>query len=399
MADTKVASPHTMTFGQLLKKNVRSYSMFIMLALIFVVFAVLTGGINFSARNVSNIFMQNSYILILACGMVLVIIIGNIDLSVGSIAAFTGAIAAMLYNTGMGLIPTVVFTMLIGSVIGIWQGFWIAFMRVPSFIVTLSGMLLFRGLTYVITNVSPIALQDDGFSVITSGFISSESLMVGETHLLPWIVGAALAVLLVVSSLSSRNNKRGKGFSLEPMPAFVLRNLFVIGLIAILSWKFADFRGLPIVGIVLAIVVTILTFVTNRTVFGRYIYAVGGNARSAKLSGINAELVEFFVFVVMGSLAGLAGLVFAGYMNSALPQAGQLFELDAIAAVFIGGASMSGGIGTVIGAIIGGLVMGVINNGMSLMNIGADWQYVVKALVLLLAVFYDIYTRRKAGLA
>ncbi|MFW5644238.1 MAG: ABC transporter permease subunit, partial [Alkalispirochaeta sp.] len=179
----------------------------------------------------------------------------------------------------------------------------------------------------------------------------------------------------------------------------VLRNLFVVGLIAILSWKFANFRGLPIVGILLAIVVSILTFVTNRTVFGRYVYAVGGNARSAKLSGINAEMVEFFVFVLMGSLAGLAGLVFAGYMNSALPQAGQLFELDAIASVFIGGASMSGGIGTVIGAIVGGLVMGVINNGMSLMNIGADWQYVVKALVLLLAVFYDIYTRRKAGLA
>lgn len=399
MADNSLTTSHTMSFSQLLKKNVRSYSMFIMLALIFVVFAVLTSGINFSPRNVSNIFMQNSYILILASGMVLVIIIGNIDLSVGSIAAFTGAIAAMIYNTGLGLIPTVVFTMLVGATIGVWQGFWIAFMRVPSFIVTLSGMLLFRGLTYVITNVSPISLRDEGFSRITSGFVSSESLMLGETHLLPWIVGAVLAVLLVLSSWSGRNNKKRKGFTLEPIAAFILRNVFVVALIAILSWKFAEFRGVPIVGIVLAIVVTVLTFVTNRTVFGRYVYAVGGNARSAKLSGINAELVEFFVFVVMGSLAGLAGLVFAGYMNSALPQAGQLFELDAIASVFIGGASMSGGIGTVIGAIIGGLVMGVINNGMSLMNIGADWQYVVKALVLLLAVFYDIYTRQKAGLA
>jgi len=388
-----------MSFGELLKKNIRSYSMFIMLALIFIVFAVLTNGINFSARNVANIFMQNSYILILASGMVLVIIIGNIDLSVGSLAAFTGAIAAMLYNTGMGLIPTILLTMAVGAVIGVWQGFWIAFMRVPSFIVTLSSMLLFRGLTYVLTNVSPISLRDDGFSRITSGFISSESLMIGGTHLLPWIVGAVLAVVLVLSAVSSRRNRRRRGFTLQPISAFVLRNVGVIGLIAILAWKFGDFRGLPIVGIVLAIVITILTFVTNKTVFGRYVYAVGGNARSAKLSGINAELVEFFVFVIMGSLAGLAGLVFAGYMNSALPQAGQLFELDAIAAVFIGGASMSGGIGTVIGAIVGGLVMGVINNGMSLMNIGADWQYVVKGLVLLFAVFYDIYTRRKAGLA
>jgi putative multiple sugar transport system permease protein len=388
-----------MTFSQLLKKNVRSYSMFIMLALIFIVFSVLTSGINFSPRNVSNIFMQNSYILILASGMVLVIIIGNIDLSVGSVAAFTGAIAAMIYNTGIGLIPTVILTMIVGSIIGVWQGFWIAYMRVPSFIVTLSGMLLFRGLTYVITNVTPISLMDEGFAKITSGFVSSEALMMGDVHLLPWIVGAALAVFMVISSFSARKSKLRKGFTIEPFAAFVLRNVFVIALIAILSWKFSDFRGLPIVGILLAIVVSILTFVTNRTVFGRYVYAVGGNARSAKLSGINAELVEFFVFVVMGSLAGLAGLVFAGYMNSALPQAGNLFELDAIASVFIGGASMSGGIGTVIGAIVGGLVMGVINNGMSLMNIGADWQYVVKALVLLLAVFYDIYTRQKAGLA
>jgi putative multiple sugar transport system permease protein len=390
---------NTMTFGELLKKNVRSYSMFIMLALIFIVFAVLTDGINFSARNVSNIFMQNSYILILASGMVLVIIIGNIDLSVGSIAAFTGAIAAMIYNTGIGLIPTILLTMAVGAVIGVWQGFWIAFMRIPSFIVTLSSMLVFRGLTYVITNVSPISLADDGFSKITSGFISSEALMIGDAHLLPWIVGLVLAILMVFMSISARRNRRRRGFTLQPVSGLILRNVFVVVLIAILSWKFAEFRGLPIVGIVLAIVVTILTFVTNRTVFGRYVYAVGGNARSAKLSGINAEQVEFFVFVVMGSLAGLAGLVFTGYMNSALPQAGQLFELDAIAAVFIGGASMSGGIGTVIGAIVGGLVMGVINNGMSLMNIGADWQYVVKGLVLLLAVFYDIYTRRKAGLA
>ncbi len=398
MSDSNL-SKHTMTFSQFLKKNVRSYSMFIMLALIFIVFAVLTGGINFSPRNVSNIFMQNSYILILASGMVLVIIIGNIDLSVGSLAAFTGAIAAMLYNTGMGLVPTILLTMIVGAIIGIWQGFWIAFMRVPSFIVTLSGMLLFRGLTYVITNVSPISLRDEGFRQITSGFVSFEALTVGRTHYLAWIVGAVIAVLFVIAAWSARKNKIRKGFTIVPVAAFILRIVFVVALIAILSWKFAEFRGVPIVGIVLGIVVGILTFVTNRTVFGRYVYAVGGNARSAKLSGINAELVEFFVFVVMGSLAGLAGLVFAGYMNSALPQAGQLFELDAIASVFIGGASMSGGIGTVIGAIVGGLVMGVINNGMSLMNIGADWQYVVKALVLLLAVFYDIYTRRKAGLA
>lgn len=398
MTDSKQIS-HTISFRQLIKDNVRNYSMFLMLGLIFIVFAFLTGGINFSSRNISNLFMQNSYILILASGMVLVIIVGNIDLSVGSVAAFTGAIAAMLYNTGIGLPLTVLLTMGVGLIIGVFQGFWIAFAKIPAFIVTLSGMLLFRGATYVLTNVTPVSLRDEGFRQITSGFVSFSALQVGRTHYTAWVVGAVLALLSVIAAVQGRRVKRAKGFEIIPFSAFVLKNLFVVGMILLLSWKFADFRGVPIIVIVLAIVVGLFTFITNRTVIGRYIYAVGGNSRSAKLSGINSEMVVFTVHVIMGSLAGLAGLVFAGYMNSALPQAGQLFELDAIAACFIGGASASGGIGTIIGAIVGGLVMGVINNGMSLMNIGADWQYVVKALVLLLAVFYDIYTRRKAGLA
>ncbi len=388
-----------MSIRQLLKDNIRNYSMFIMLALIFMVFSFLTGGINFSPRNVANIFMQNSYILILAAGMVLVIIVGNIDLSVGSIAAFTGAIAAMIYNAGFGLPMTILLTMLVGAGIGVWQGLWIAYAKVPAFIVTLGGMLLFRGLTYVITNVTPISLRDAGFRQITSGFITIDALVINGVHYLVWIVAAILSVLVVLSSIRGRVNKIKKGFEILPMSIFIFKNAFIVGAIALLAWQFARFRGLPIVVIVLAVVVGVLTFVTNRTVIGRYIYAVGGNAKSAKLSGINADMVIFVVHVIMGALAGLAGMVFAGFMNSALPQAGQLFELDAIAAVFIGGASASGGVGTIIGAIVGGLVMGVINNGMSLMNIGADWQFVVKALVLLLAVFYDIYTRRKAGLA
>ncbi|SIQ39112.1 putative multiple sugar transport system permease protein [Alkalispirochaeta americana] len=398
MSDTRNTSP-TVSLHQLIKENIRSYSMFIMLGLIFVVFSVFTGGVNFSPRNISNIFMQNSYILILAAGMVLVIIVGNIDLSVGSIAAFTGAISAMIYNTGVGLPLTVVFTMAAGVGIGFFQGFWIAFAKIPAFIVTLAGMLLFRGLTYVITNVSPIALRDDGFRQITSGFITLEALHIGRVHYFAWLLGGLCSLVWVLMALQERRGKMKKGFEILPLPAFLLKSLFVVGMILLLSWKFAEFRGVPVIVVVLAVVVGVFTFITKRTVIGRYIYAVGGNAKSAKLSGINSEMVIFVVHTIMGMLSGLAGLVFAGYMNSALPQAGQLFELDAIAACFIGGASASGGIGTIVGAIIGGLVMGVINNGMSLMNIGADWQYVVKALVLLLAVFYDIYTRRKAGLA
>lgn len=398
MSDS-IRSSQTVPLHQLIKNNIRNYSMFIMLILIFAVFSFFTGGINFSPRNVSNIFMQNSYILILAAGMVLVIIVGNIDLSVGSVVAFTGAIAAMLYNTGMGMPLTVLLTMGVGLLIGFWQGFWIAFVGIPAFIVTLAGLLMFRGLTYVITNVSPISLRDDGFRQITSGFVSVDALHIGGQHYFAWLVGAIIAILVIVTSIRARQNKIRKGFEILPVSAFVLKNAFIIGMVALLSWKFAGFRGVPIIVVVLAAVVSLLTFIANRTVIGRYIYAVGGNARSAKLSGINSEMVVFVVHSMMGALAGLAGLVFAGYMNSALPQAGQMFELDAIAACFIGGASASGGIGTIIGAIVGGLVMGVINNGMSLMNIGADWQYVVKAMVALLAVFYDIYTRRKAGLA
>ncbi|MCF7933713.1 MAG: sugar ABC transporter permease [Spirochaetia bacterium] len=372
--------------------------MFLMLALIFIVFSILTGGVNFTSRNITNIFIQNSYILILAVGMVLVIIIGNIDLSVGSVCAFTGAISAMLYNTGMGLIPTLILTVIAGAAIGVFQGFWIAYAHIPAFIVTLAGMLLFRGLTYIITNVTPISLSDDDFRTITSGSISFESLDRGGLHLFALIIGALLAGLYVYFAFRSRKNRIKREFEVLPVRYFLLKMGFFILLTGTLSYKFADYRGIPTVVVVLSLVIAVFVFITKNTVIGRYIYAVGGNAKSAKLSGIDADRVIFIVHVIMGALAGLAGLVFTGYMNSALPQAGNLFELDAIASCFIGGASASGGIGTIIGAITGALVMGVINNGMSLMNIGADWQYVVKALVLLLAVYYDIYTRRKAGL-
>lgn len=397
MIDTKKENQKESIF-QIAKANTRKYSMFIMLALIFIVFSILTGGVNFSSRNFTNIFIQNSYILILAVGMVLIIIIGNIDLSVGSLCAFTGAISAMLYNTGMGLVLTLILTVIAGLLIGVYQGFWVAYAHIPAFIVTLAGMLLFRGLTYIITNVSPISLADDKFKQITSGSITMKSLEIGGIHVLALLVGAVIILFYILFSLRIRRNKRKNAFDLLPVPFFILKISLVTLLIALLSWKFADYRGIPTVVVVLGVVVAIFVFITNKTVIGRYIYAVGGNAKSAKLSGIDSERVIFIVHVIMGGLSGLAGLVFTGYMNSALPQAGNLFELDAIAACFIGGASASGGIGTIIGAITGGLVMGVINNGMSLMNIGADWQYVVKALVLLFAVLYDIYTRRKAGL-
>ncbi len=392
------ANIEQISFLGLAKQNLRKLSMFIMLGLILLVFAVLTNGVNLTPRNITNIFIQNSYILILAVGMVLVIIIGNIDLSVGSVVAFSGALSAMLYNTGIGLIPTLLLSLLIGAAIGVFQGFWIAFVGIPAFITTLAGMLFFRGLTYIITNVSPISLRDDGFKKIASGSLNIPGFTIGSMDGLSIVVMVIAVALVVFFTLRQRRKQISNGFSVLPLRYTILKVASLSALIIFVFLRFAAYRGIPTVALVLFIVTAIFVFLTNNTVIGRYIYAVGGNAKSAKLSGINSEQVVFITHIIMGVLCGLSGVVFTAYMNSALPQAGNQFELDAIASCYIGGAAASGGIGTIIGAITGGLVMGVINNGMSLMNIGADWQYVVKASILLLAVFYDIWSRKKSGL-
>ncbi|MDR2094675.1 MAG: sugar ABC transporter permease [Treponema sp.] len=382
----------------LIKNNIRNYSMFIILILILIVFGFLTKWINFSPRNISYIFIQYSYVLILAVGMVQAIIIGGIDLSVGSVCAFVGAISAMIYNTGVGMPLSLLAALAIGLAIGAFQGVWIAYAKIPAFIVTLAGMLLFRGLTYIITKVNPIALKDDGYKQLASGILDIPALQVGNLHLTALIVGIVIIVLYVIVELVGRANQKRNLFELSPAPVFFGKLIIISALIFSLSYLFGMYRGLPTVVVVLGITILVFHFMLKNTVLGRCIYAVGGNARSAKLSGINSELIVFIVFCIMGFLSGLAAVVSTGYMNSALPQAGNLFEMDAIAACYIGGVSASGGIGTVVGVIVGGLVMSAINNGMSLMNLGQHHQYVVKAIILLLAVFYDVYTRRKTGL-
>jgi len=296
------------------------------------------------------------------------------------------------------MVPTVAISLLLGMAIYSIMGFLVAYLKMPAFIVTLGFLLLFRGLTYIITNVTPISLVDDGFKQIASGMVDIKALMINDVHYTAVLVGLVLFILYVIADIAARQKKIRYGFEVSPIPALIVKILVVGALIGAISWKFATYRGIPIVVVVLGCTVGLFTFISKSTVMGRYIYAVGGNARSAKLSGINSEMVNFIVFLMMGLVAGLAGVVFTGYMNSALPQAGNMFDMDSIAACYIGGASATGGIGSVMGAIIGGLVMAGINNGMSLMNIAAQWQYVVKAIILLLAVFYDIYTRRKSGL-
>ncbi|GHT86792.1 sugar ABC transporter permease [Spirochaetia bacterium] len=394
MSDTTLTKK--ISIGEFFKSNIKSYSMFLMLAVILIIFAVLTGGINLTPRNFTNIFIQYSYVLILAVGMVQVIIVLGIDLSVGSVCAFIGAISAIVYNTGIGMGPSLVVALLVGLGVGAFQGFWIAYLQIPAFIVTLAGMMLFRGLSYIVTNISPIALKGDSYKQLASGFFPN--LMVGDTDLTPLFVGAAICIIFVVADCIGRKSKIENKFEVPPAPLFIGKLVLVCVLVMALAQRFSAYRGLPVIVAVLGITIFIFNFMMRNTILGRYIYAVGGNARSAKLSGINSDFVIFLVFCIMGMLTGLAAVVSTGYMNTALPQAGNQFEMDAIAACYIGGVSASGGIGTVVGVIIGGLIMSVINNGMLLMNMGAAWQQVVKAIIVLLAVFYDVYTRRKAGL-
>lgn len=395
----------TTKFMTIFRNNIRNYSMFLILALIMLIFAPMVNWRNFSARNLTNIFFQYSYVLILAVGMVQCIIILGIDLSVGSVCAFVGALTAMVYNTGVGMPLTVVSGLAIGLVIGAFQGLWVAYARIPAFIVTLAGMMLFRGLTYFVTNINPVSLKDDDYSYLATGTVDEVLKLnpivdAGSFRLFPisLLAGALLVLIFIVAETLARRKKITNGFEVSSTPIFIGKLAIISALVLALAERFAEYRGLPIAVVVVGITVFVFQFILNNTVLGRYIYAVGGNARSAKLSGINSEFITFIVFCFMGLLSGLAAIVSTGYMNTALPQAGLNFEMDAIAACYIGGVSASGGIGTVIGVIVGGLVMSAINNGMSLMNLGQHYQYVVKAAVVLLAVFYDVYTRRKAGL-
>jgi putative multiple sugar transport system permease protein len=377
--------------------------MFIILIVILLVFGPLCNWTNFKGRNITYIFFQFSYVFILATGMVQCIIIGGIDLSVGSVCALVGALSTYIYNTGAGLFVTVLAALVMGFAVGAFQGWFIAYPKIPPFIVTLAGMLLFRGLTYIVTNVNPVNPKDDIYSYLATGTVDGDLLQMEDPVFFDHYPTAFILALLLLAvfwfmEFRNRKSKLANGFDVAP-PAFFIGKLALISILTlVIAERFASYRGLPIIVIVLLVTVGVFHFIMKNTVLGRYIYAVGGNARSAKLSGINTEFITFIVFCFMGTLTGLAAVVTTGYMNSALPQAGNMYEMDAIAACYIGGVSASGGIGTVIGVVVGGLVMAAINNGMTLMNLGAHYQYVVKALILLMAVFYDVYSRRKAGL-
>ncbi|WP_027094117.1 multiple monosaccharide ABC transporter permease [Cohnella thermotolerans] len=381
----------------LFKNNIRQYSMIVALIVITLLFQLLSDGILLKPLNVTNLIQQNSYILVLAIGMVLVIITGHIDLSVGSVAAFVGAISAiMMVDHHMPFWAALILSLLIGAAVGAWQGFWIAYVRIPAFIVTLAGMLLFRGLTMVVLNGQSIAPFPKLFQKMSSGFLPDIDGN-GSIHTLTLIIGVVLSLLTVVQEFRNRRTQRKYEFDVLPMPWFIAKLVAIVAVINVFTYVLAEYKGIPFILIILFVLVVAYSFVMKKTVMGRHTYAIGGNEKAAKLSGIKTKRVTFWVFVNMGALAALSGLIYAARLNAATPKAGTNFELDAIAACFIGGASASGGIGTVMGAIIGGLVMGVMNNGMSLIGLGIDWQQGIKGLVLLLAVGFDIYNKNKTA--
>ena len=378
-----------------LKGHLREYGILFALIAIMAFFQIATGGILLKPVNLTNLILQNSYIVIMAIGMLLVIVAGHIDLSVGSVLGFIGALAAvMIVNWGVPYLLAGVICLAAGAVIGMAQGFWIAYFRIPSFIVTLAGMLVFKGLTLWLLAGQSVGPFPPTFQLISSGFLADPFGMDGF-NLLSLLIGVALAVGLLVLSVRARQSQAKTGAPAEPFAFFAAKNALIFVAIIYMSYLMADFRGLPNVFIVMALLIAIYSFVTARTTVGRRIYAIGGNEKAATLSGINSKRLTFFTFANMGMLAALAGLVFAARLNTATPKAGATFELDVIAAVFIGGASMSGGVGTVVGAVVGAFIMGVMNNGMSILGIGIDWQQVIKGLVLLAAVIFDVMNKQK----
>jgi len=383
------------TYGGFLKNNVREYGMLLSLVAIMVFFQVMTDGTLLRPLNLTNLVLQNSYIVIMALGMLLVIVAGHIDLSVGSVSGFIGALAAVLMvNYNWNFVAASLACLVAGAIIGGAQGWFVAYLKIPSFIVTLAGMLVFKGLALALLQGQSIGPFPEAFQLLSSGFIpdvfNGESLRISSV-----VLGAVVAAVLFGIKLRERVAHVRHGMEEEPGFFFLAKQAVFAFVIVWFCWLMASYKGLPNVLIVMFVLMLIYDFATRRTTIGRRIYALGGNVKAARLSGIKTERLAFGTFVNMGVLSALAGLVFAARLNTATPKAGLGFELDVIAACFIGGASASGGVGKVLGAVIGAFVMGVMNNGMSILGVGIDYQQVIKGIVLLAAVCVDVYNKNK----
>lgn len=387
------------TVKDLFSKNLRQSGIVIAFAAIVLLFTVLTNGMLLDPTNVSNLILQYSYILILAIGMLFVIVVGHIDLSVGSVVALVGAVSAtLIIKQGMPWWVGIIAGLIVGLAIGAWHGFWVAYIGIPGFIVTLSGMLLFRGMTFLVLNSVSLSPMTAQYQQIANGFLNG--LLGGPGYdVFTLLIGVFAVAGFAWTQWRSRRARVRYEQEVEGMPLFIAKLVAVAVVVMFFAWKLATARGFPIVLIILAVLILAYSFVSKNTIYGRHVYAIGGNINAAMLSGVKVKRTIFWVYVHMGLLTGIAGVVFSSRTNGAQPGAGNMFELDAIAACFIGGAAVTGGVGTVVGAMIGGLVMAVMSNGMQLMGVPTSIQQIVKGLVLLLAVAFDIWNKRRAASA
>lgn len=429
MTDAVAPTPSTsvMTF---VKANIRDYALLLSLITIMVFFQMATStalrqqtfgdalmlvltspievfrnGILFTPLNMTNIILQNSYIVIMALGMLLIIVAGHIDLSVGFLSGLIGAIAGVLMVTNpfwppewkLGTFPTIAICLLVGAAIGALQGMFVARFLIPAFIVTLAGMLIYRGLMIAMLSGRNLGPFPDSFQAISNGYVPDLLAFMAPAgiNMLAIAAGAIVTALILWSNWRGRQIEHKHGMAEEPIALFYARNGLIAVAILGFSWIMANHKGLPNVLVTMFALVALFMFITTRTTFGRRVYAIGGNAKAAKLSGINTERITVMIFAIMGALSAFAGLVYAARLNSAQPKAGAGLELDVIAACFIGGAAVTGGVGKITGVVIGAFIMGVMNNGMGIMGVGIDWQQVIKGAVLLLAVFLDVYYKNK----
>ena len=379
------------------KKVLKKNTMLFVLLIVAVFFGWKTDGVLFDPQNVTNLIAQNGHVVILAVGMLMCILTGgNIDLSVGSVVAFIGAVAGKLMVTyKMNFVPVIIICLVLGVLIGMWQGFWIAYIRIPSFIVTLAGMLLWRGISLIILDGLTISPFPDEFKAIFNSYIPTP--FGGSINIMCMLIAILACLSYIFVFVYGRRVRKKQGYMVEnPAPAAIKAAVTCLMLLLV-AFRMAQFLGLSSILVILAIVVGIYTYYTSKTVGGRYLYAVGGNEKAAKMSGVNTNRVLFFAFTNMAFLSAVAALVCVARFNSAAPAAGKNYEMDAIASCYIGGASAYGGTGTVMGAVIGAVFMGVLNNGMSIMGVDSNWQQAIKGLVLLGAVAFDVISNRKKG--
>ena len=376
--------------------NMRQYGMMIMLIVVYVFFAILTGGKNLTPMNINNLIMQNGYVVILAVGMLLCVLTGNVDLGVGSVVASCGAVAGtLIVDFGVSTPLAMLAALAVGAAFGVFVGFFVSELEIPPFIVTLATMLMGRGLCYVILKAQTKGPLPASYNWIGTGFLPT--IPVGGVDLICLIVAAVISVLIVLGEMKAVATAKKHGLPVAPVWQLILKDAVIIGIVCFFFWKLANYNGIPVVLVLMALLVGIYHFITTNTVAGRQIYAMGGNAKAARLSGINTKKVFFWVYANMGLLAGVAGIVLSARNQSATPKAGDSFEMDAIASCYIGGAATSGGVGTIIGAVVGAFIMGILNNGMSLAGYDTNIQKIVKGMVLLGAVTVDLVSKRKKG--